>query len=105
MICLVYNDFTPRVPSLFILAIPVVFVYTYASIESEFKVVTRDKLKDIIVFIRLGQNQSLKERIVYNPELLKEKLDKKSLFSWAKHYKNLEAHSFLIELMQKHRKN
>lgn len=100
-ICLFYDGFRPRVPALFVVAIPLVFIHVYNSIESEFRNVTRDTIKDVIVHIRLRQFQSLKEKIEDNPEILKEMLNKKSLLYWAKHHKNLQAHSLLIEGLKK----
>lgn len=100
-ICLFYNDFMPRMPVLFVVAIPLTFIHVYTCIEREYRNVTRDTIKDVIIHIRLGQFQSLKEKIEDNPEILKEKLDKKSLFYWAKHHKNLKAHSFLIGELKK----
>ncbi len=100
-ICLFYDDFIPRIPALFVLAIPLIFIHIYTSSESEYRNVTRDTIKEVIVHIRLRQFQSLKEKIEDNPEILKEKLDKKSLFYWAKHHNNLEAHSFLIGELKK----
>lgn len=91
----------PRIPALFVVAIPLVFIHIYTSIENEYRNVTRDTIKEVIVHIRLGQFQSLKEKIEDNPEILKEKLDKKSLFYWAKNHKNLQAHSLLIGELKK----
>ncbi|MGZ3790610.1 MAG: hypothetical protein ACXVCQ_18945 [Bacteriovorax sp.] len=91
----------PRMPALFVVAIPLVFIHVYSSIESEYRNVTRDTIKEVIVHIRLRQLQLLKEKIKDNPEILKEKLDKKSLFYWAKYHKNLQAHSFLIGELKK----
>jgi hypothetical protein len=100
-ICLIYDDFVPRMPALFVLAIPLILIHTYTSIENEFKNVTKDKIKEVVICIRLKQFQSLKEMIEDNPEILKEKIDKKSLLYWAKHYKNLPAHALLIGEMRK----
>lgn len=100
-ICLFYDGFTPRIPTLFIVAFPLIFFHTYSGIERAYRNVTRDTLKDVIVHIRLKQFQSLKEKIEDNPEILKEKLNKKSLLYWAKHHKNLKAHALLIGELKK----
>ena len=100
-ICLIYDDFMPRIPALFVLAIPVILIHVYNSIESGYKNVSRDTVKETIVHIRLGQFQSLKEKIEDNPEILRKKIDDKSLLYWAKHYNNLQAHSLLIGELKK----
>ncbi|QDK42657.1 hypothetical protein DOM21_14600 [Bacteriovorax stolpii] len=103
-ICLVYDDFTPRFPALFALAIPVLFFYTYHTLENEFKNVTRDMVKDVITYIRLKQTQSLIETLEENPEILQGTYKKKSLLYWARHHKNLEANSIIIDVMKKQKK-
>ncbi|MBC7538688.1 MAG: hypothetical protein H7281_07705 [Bacteriovorax sp.] len=100
-ICLFYDGFIPRLPDLFVVAIPLAFIHIYTSIESEYKNVTRETIKEVIINIRLSQFQMLKEKIETNPEILKEKLNNKSLLYWAKHYKNLQAHSLLLEELKK----
>lgn len=100
-ICLIYDDFTPRIPALFVIAIPLILIHIYNSIESDYKNVSRDTVKEVIVHIRLGQFQSLKEKIEDNPEILKKTINDKSLLYWAKYYKNLEAHSLLVGELKK----
>lgn len=100
-ICVIYDDFMPRVPGLFLLAIPAIFYYVYNSIESEFLRITPDKMKDVIVHIRLKQKQSLIEKLQDNPEILFGSYNKKSLLYWARHHKNVEANAIIIEHMKR----
>lgn len=100
-ICLFSRDFTPSLPAVFVLAIPIMFIHIYYTIENEFLFVSKDTFKEIVVHIRLNQTQSLIERLEENPEIIKSRFDKKSLLYWARHYKNLEAHKIIIEQMKK----
>jgi hypothetical protein len=95
-ICLFVDGFKLQFPALFIIALPVLFVHVYMSIEREYKNVNREVLKEAVIYIRLNQLQSLKEKVELNPEILNEKFDKKSLLYWARHHKNIQAHSYLI---------
>lgn len=103
-ICLIYDDFMPRVPGLFLLAIPAIFYYTYHSIENEFLSITPDKMKEVIVHIRLKQKQSLIEKLEANPEVLYGAYNKKSLLYWARHHNNVEANAIIIEHMKRGKK-
>lgn len=103
-ICLIYDDFTPRMPAIFIVALPLMLFHVYSKIESEYVNVDRDRMKDVIVHIRLNQMQSLKEKLESNPEVLSGSYDNKSLLYWARHHKNLEAHSLILNEMKKHQK-
>lgn len=100
-ICLFSDGFMPTLPILFILSIPIVFLYVYEGIEKEFQNVSRETFKEIIVYVRLKQNQSLKEKLEMNPEILKETYKKKSLLYWAKYYNNLQANSIIIKEMKR----
>lgn len=100
-ICLIKDDFSFTIPNLFALAFPLVFLHLYSTIESDFQDLNKDKVKDVIVLIRLKQHQSLVEKLGENPELLKSIYRKKSLLSWAKYHNNLEAHSIIIGLIKK----
>lgn len=100
-ICLFQKDFSFTIPTMLVLAFPIIFLHLYSTIESNFKDINKDKIKDVIVLIRLKQHQSLIEKLQDNPELLKSIYNKKSLLSWAKHHNNLEAHSIIINLMKK----
>lgn len=103
-ILLISSGFTPSMPIVFWLAIPCIFIHVYNSIESEFKDVNRDKLRETVTFIRLKQMQSLKEKLEDNPEILYEPYKKKSLLYWARHHNNVEANSLIIELMKNSKK-
>lgn len=102
-ICLFSEGLMPTIPAPFVFAIPIVFVHIYTTLENEYKNVSRDTFKEVIVFIRLKQSQSLIETLEDNPELLKEHYNKKSLLYWARHYKNIEANSIIIEQLKKTR--
>lgn len=103
-ICVFVDDFTLTMPAPFVLAIPVMFLNVYFSIESEFKSVSRDTMKGAIVHIRLKQTQALIEKLDENPEILFQSYKKKSLLYWARYHQNLEANSIIIERMKKVRK-
>ncbi|MEA9357242.1 hypothetical protein SHI21_13540 [Bacteriovorax sp. PP10] len=100
-ICLFSDGFMPTLPALLVLALPIGFIHVYSTIETEYKNVKRDTFKEVIVHIRLRQTQSLIEKLEDNPEILNEKYQKKSLLYWAKHYKNIQANSIIIEQMKK----
>lgn len=100
-ICLFYDDFMPRLPAPFIIAIPLIFIHVYTSIESEYKNVTRETVSEAVVHIRLKRLQSLKEMLEENPEILNGKYKKKSLLYWARHHKNFQAHALIISELKK----
>lgn len=100
-ICLFSDGFAPTLHPLMVLALPIGFIHLYSTIENEYKNVKRDTFKEVIVFIRLKQHQSLIETLEDNPEILNERYDKKGLLYWAKHYKNVQANSIIIEQMKK----
>lgn len=50
--------------------------------------------------IQLRHNQTLKEILKEEPALINSVYQKKSLLTWAIHYKNLEAHKLLLILMK-----
>ncbi len=100
-ICLFYDGFALRTPTVFILAFPIIFLQLYSTIEYEFRNVSRDKIKDTIIHIRLGQTQSLIETLEENPEILKATYNKKSLLYWARHHQNIEANTLIIDMMKK----
>jgi hypothetical protein len=100
-ICLFKKGLAPSLPAVFLFAIPLIFVNIYNNIEEEYKNVSSNTLKDIIVHIRLKQSQSLIEKLECNPEILKENYKKKSLLYWAHHYKNTQANAIIIDIMNK----
>lgn len=100
-ICLFVDGLMPSLPAPFVFALPIIFIHLYCTIENEYKNVTRDTFKDVIVYIRLRQTQSLIETLENNPEIINENYNKKSLLYWARHYKNTQANSIIIEQMKK----
>lgn len=54
----------------------------------------------LVHLIQVHHVQSLKEKFIFDPELIYTTHKKKSLLYWAKHYNNLEAHKMIIELMK-----
>lgn len=100
-ICLFKDGFMFSLPVLFVFAIPLLFLKVYSDIEGEFKNIQRDTIKDVIVHIRLKQQQSLIEKLEDHPEMLTATYKKKSLLYWARHHKNLEANALIISLMKK----
>lgn len=103
-ICLFRDGFMPSLPVPFVLAIPLLFLKIYSNIEYKFRNIQRDTIKDVIILIRLKQNQSLREKLEDHPEMLTATYKKKSLLYWAKHHKNVEANSLIISLMKKKNK-
>lgn len=101
-ICFVAEDLTPQFPVAFFVVLPFMFVHIYAELEAEYRQVNRETMKEVVIYIRLKQNQSLKEKLEEHPEILKQRLDNKSLLYYAKKYKNLSAHSLIISQERKH---
>lgn len=100
-ICILQDDLSPTLPPLFVLALPIGFFNIYFSIETEFKNVNKDSVREAIIHIRLKQTQSLVDKLEEHPEILYESYNKKSLLYWARYHKNIEANSIIIERMKK----
>lgn len=103
-ICLFYDGFMFTFPVPFVLGVPLLFIKIYTTIENEFKNITRDNIKDVIVLIRLKQNQSLVEKLEDHPEMLTALYKKRSLLYWAKHHNNVKANAIIIGLMKNGKK-
>lgn len=99
-ICLIQDDFMPTFPTVFAIVLLLRLIHVYSTIENEYRYYSRDKVQDVVVHIRLKHHQALKEKLADNPELLNAKYDNRSLLAWAKHYKNREANSIIIQRLR-----
>jgi len=98
--CLIAEDLYPLSPIWILIILPLVTIYKYFYNEDQIQKITKDDFKSLLVNIRLGQIQSLKEKIEDRPEYLKYEYQGHSLLYWCKKYQNLKANQLIIDLMK-----
>ncbi len=82
------------------LSTAVIIYQTYLNLKREIPVFDLHSSR-LIYFIQSNHLESLKTELEFNPSYSKLLYKKKSLLFWCKHYKNVNAHTMIVEYMKK----
>ncbi len=99
--CLIADGLIPLSPIWLLILLPLVTIYRYLYNEDQIQEISKDDFKALLVDIRQGQFQSLKEKIEARPEFLRYKYQGHSLLYWCKKYQSLKANKIIIEQLRK----